>query len=40
MSGLAARAVVVTRQTEFDRLLASHATRGQTEFFLDARQAK
>ncbi len=37
MSGLAARAVVVTRQTEFDRLLASHATRGQTEFFLESR---
>jgi hypothetical protein len=37
MSSLAARAVLVTRQTEFDRLLASHATRGQTEFFLESR---
>lgn len=37
MSSLAARAVLVTRQAEFDRLLASHATRGQTEFFLESR---
>ncbi|MEP3275152.1 MAG: hypothetical protein ABJN26_08435 [Stappiaceae bacterium] len=37
MSSLLPRAVLVTRQTEFDRLIASHATRGQAEFFLKSR---
>lgn len=37
MTSLAPRVVLVTRQTEFDRLLASHATRGQAEFFLEQR---
>ncbi len=38
MSSLAPRVVLVTRQTEYDRLLATHATRGQTEFFLTSRE--
>jgi NAD kinase len=33
----APRAVLVTRQTDFTRLLAAHATRGQAEFFLRRR---
>lgn len=37
MSSLAPRVVLLTRQTEFDRLIASHATRGQAEFFLKSR---
>lgn len=37
MTSLEPRVVLVTRQTEFDRLLGSHATRGQTEFFLERR---
>ncbi|WP_316980103.1 diacylglycerol kinase catalytic domain-containing protein [Shumkonia mesophila] len=37
MTSLAPRVVLVTRRTEFDRLLATHATRGQAEFFLDKR---
>ena len=32
-----ARAVVVTRPTEYDELLARHGTRGQAEFFLATR---
>jgi hypothetical protein len=31
------RAVVVTRPTEYEQLLAEHGTRGQAEFFLRAR---
>lgn len=31
------RAVFVVRETDYDRLLARHATRGQAKFFLDAR---
>lgn len=31
------RAVFVTRETDYDRLLARHATRGQAKFFLDTR---
>lgn len=31
------RVVVVTRETEFEMLLAQHATRGQVEFFLQTR---
>ena len=37
MTSLKPRVVLVTRQTEYDRLLASHATRGQAEFFLKQR---
>jgi len=37
MSSLSPRVVLVTRQTEYDRLLAAHATRGQAEFFLKRR---
>jgi len=37
MTSLAPRVVLVTRQTEFDRLLATHATRGQAAFFLETR---
>ncbi len=37
MSSLEPRAVVVTRQPDFDRLLAAHATKGQAEFFLRQR---
>lgn len=37
MTSLAPRVVLVTRQTEYDRLLATHATRGQAEFFLGRR---
>lgn len=35
--GVAPRAVVVTRPTDFDLLLLHHATREQARFFLDAR---
>ena len=31
------RVVVITRETEYELLLAHHATRGQAEFFLSAR---
>jgi NAD kinase len=31
------RAVLVTRETDYERLIATHATRGQAEFFLKAR---
>jgi NAD kinase len=37
MSSLNPRVVVVTRRTEYEALLAAHATRGQTEFFLASR---
>lgn len=37
MSSLKPRVVLVSRQTEFDGLLASHGTRGQAEFFLKSR---
>ncbi len=37
MSSLEPRAVLVTRQPDYDRLLAAHATKGQTEFFLRQR---
>ena len=39
MSSLEPRVVLVTRQTDLDRLLASHATRGQAEFFLKQRES-
>ncbi|GAB3854499.1 NAD(+)/NADH kinase [Nocardioides maradonensis] len=37
MSTLAPRAVVVTRPSELDQMLARHGTRGQVEFFLRTR---
>lgn len=37
MSALIPRVVIVTRETEYDMLLARHATRGQAEFFLRER---
>jgi NAD kinase len=37
MSTLPPRAVVVTRETDYERLLAAHATREQAKFFLSAR---
>jgi len=37
VSSLAPRVVLVTRATEFDRLLATHATRGQAAFFVRSR---
>jgi NAD kinase len=37
MSTLPPRAVVVTRETDYERLLAVHATREQTRFFLRSR---
>lgn len=37
MTSLPPRAVFVTRETDFDLLLAKHATREQTRFFLDRR---
>ena len=37
MAGNAARVVVITRETEYEMLLARHATRGQAEFFLQQR---
>jgi len=37
MPGLTPRAVFVTRETEFEHLLARHATREQVRFFLEAR---
>ncbi len=37
MSSLPPRAVVVRRDTEYELLLARHATRGQAEFFLRSR---
>ncbi|WP_299476236.1 NAD(+)/NADH kinase [uncultured Roseibium sp.] len=38
MSSLAPRVVIVTRQSEFQSLLASHGTRGQAAFFLQSRE--
>jgi NAD kinase len=37
MSGKAPRVVVVTRPTEYELLIARHATRPQAKFFLDSR---
>ena len=37
MSTLSPRVVLVTRRTDYEELLATHATRGQAEFFLAAR---
>ncbi len=37
MTSLAPRAVLVTRQTEYQALLAAHGTRGQVAFFLKNR---
>src|SRR5580704_12646018 len=37
MSTLTPRAVVVTRETDYQRLLAVHATREQARFFLRSR---
>ena len=37
MGALGPRLVLVTRETEYDQLLARHATRGQTEVFLRRR---
>ncbi len=34
---MTSRVVMVTRETEFERLIANHATRGQAEFFLASR---
>ena len=38
--GVARRAVIVRRSTEFELLLARHATRGQAAFFLESRGQK
>ncbi|MCP3902039.1 MAG: hypothetical protein GY715_00260 [Planctomycetes bacterium] len=37
MSGTVPRAVIVRRSSDYELLLARHATRGQAKFFLDAR---
>ena len=37
MSGLTPRVVTVRRQTDYEALLAHHATHGQARFFLEAR---
>ncbi|TVV76232.1 NAD(+)/NADH kinase [Sphingomonas solaris] len=37
MATLTPRAVFVTRETDYDLLLARHATRGQAQFFLESR---
>ena len=37
MSAAGPRAVVVTRETDYEALLARHATRGQAGFFLESR---
>jgi len=37
MAGNAPRVVVITRETEYEMLLARHATRGQAAFFLQQR---
>ena len=37
MNALVPRVVIVTRETEYEQLLARHATRGQAEFFLAER---
>ncbi len=38
MSTINPRAVFVTRETDYERLLARHATRGQARFFLETRE--
>lgn len=40
MSTLQPRAVIVTRETDYERLLAAHATRQQAGFFLKTRAQK
>jgi hypothetical protein len=40
MSTLPPRAVLVTRETDFERLIAMHATPGQARFFLESRGQK
>jgi NAD kinase len=37
MRAVIPRVVVITRETEYERLLATHATRGQAAFFLSSR---
>lgn len=37
MTAIIPRVVVITRETEYERLLATHATRGQAAFFLSSR---
>ncbi len=37
MSSLSPRVVILTRQSEYDSLLAEHGTRGQVDFFLKTR---
>ena len=37
MQGIAPRAVLVTRETDYEALLARHATREQARFFLESR---
>ena len=37
MSAVTPRVVFVTRETDYERLLARHATRGQARFFLESR---
>ena len=37
MTATVPRVVVITRDTEYERLLATHATRGQADFFLASR---
>ena len=37
MTAVVPRVVVITRETEYERLLATHATRGQAAFFLSSR---
>lgn len=40
MTSLVPRVVLVSRQTEYDGLLAAHGTRGQAEFFLQTRDQR
>jgi hypothetical protein len=37
MAAIPPRAVFVTRDTDYELLLARHATRGQAKFFLESR---
>jgi NAD kinase len=37
MTAVVPRVVLITRETEYERLLATHATRGQAAFFLSSR---
>ena len=37
MATVSPRVVVVTRETEYEMLIARHATRGQAAFFLEER---